>query len=468
MPVGSVTRRSFIDSALRAGAGMSMLGGSAIAALADSSSLIVHSARPQDLETPVHLLTTWITPNDAFYIRSHFYTPAIDAQTWQLPVDGDVARPLALTLDAIRRMPSRDVPVTLECAGNGRGNYDPPVAGVQWRRGAVGNARWTGVPLADVLRKAGLEPSAKFIWFAGADAGLGRAPDFVRSVPIDKVLHGDVLLAYEMNGEPLPLAHGFPLRVIVPGWEGAYCVKWVNHITASDHDHPGPFVSASYRIPRRPVPPGSVVNAADTVPIRGLVVKSIITSPADGAALMPGQAATISGFAWSGEYAIRTVEVSIDGGRSWAFARLGDDHAPHAWRQFTLPWRPRDPGSRVLLSRATDVRGRRQPLAADWNPGGYLFNAVDSVRVNVGEELAASPSHHPSDPYAPIAAVTPQDEAAAELLKTRCTICHATDLIDAQRLDANGWQRELTKMTGWGAQLSPSERDLLIDYLIRR
>ena len=446
---------------------MSMLGGSAIAALADSSSLIVHSARPQDLETPVHLLTTWITPNDAFYIRSHFYTPAIDAQTWQLPVDGDVARPLALTLDAIRRMPSRDVPVTLECAGNGRGNYDPPVAGVQWRRGAVGNARWTGVPLADVLRKAGLEPSAKFIWIDGADTGLGRAPDFIRSVPIDKVLRGDVLLAYEMNGEPLPLAHGFPLRVIVPGWEGAYCVKWVNHITASDHDHPGPFVSASYRIPRRPVPPGSVVNAADTVPIRGLVVKSIITSPADGAALMPGQAATISGFAWSGEYAIRTVEVSIDGGRSWAFARLGDDHAPHAWRQFTLPWRPRDPGSRVLLSRATDVRGRRQPLAADWNPGGYLFNAVDSVRVNIGEELAASPSHHPSLAQAPIA-VTPQDEAAAELLKTRCTICHATDLIDAQRLDANGWQRELTKMTGWGAQLSPSESDLLIDYLIRR
>ena len=387
MHVRSVTRRSFLDAALRAGAGASLLGGGTLVALAEqlasSGSLIVHSARPQDLETPLHLLTSWITPNDAFYIRSHFYTPAIDERAWTLQVDGDVAAPLALTLDAIRRMPSRDVPVTLECAGNGRANYDPPVAGVQWRKGAVGTARWTGVPLADVLTKAGIKSTATDLWVDGADVGLGRAPDFIRSVPIDKAIHGDVLLAYEMNGEPLPLAHGFPLRVIVPGWEGAYSVKWLNHITASDHDHPGPFVSASYRVPRRPVPPGTVVNAADTVPIRGLVVKSIITWPADGAALMPGHATMISGFAWSGEYAIRTVEVSIDGGRSWATARLGADHAPYAWRQFSLPWRPMEPGSRVLLARATDVRGRRQPLAADWNPGGYAWDVVDRVRVNV-------------------------------------------------------------------------------------
>lgn len=472
MHVRSVTRRSFLDAALRAGAGASLLGGGAIAALAEqlasSGPLIVHSARPQDLETPLHLLTSWITPNDAFYVRSHFYTPPIDEHTWTLQVDGDVAAPLTLTLDAIRKMPPRTMAVTLECAGNGRGNVDPPVAGVQWRKGAVGNARWTGVPLVDVLKKAGMKSSAKFIWLDGADTGLGRAPDFIRSVPIDKVLHGGVLLAYDMNGEPLPLAHGFPLRVIVPGWEGAYSVKWATHITASDHDHPGPFVSASYRIPRRPVPPGAVVNAADTVPIRGLVVKSIITSPADGAALMPGQATTISGFAWSGEYAVRTVEVSIDGGRSWAQARLGADRAPYAWRQFTLPWRPDEPGSRVLLSCATDVRGRRQPLEADWNPGGYLFNAVDRVRVNVGEPApAASPSHHAAHPP-PSAAAAPDAEAAEALLNSRCTICHATDLIDAQRLDAEGWQRELGKMTGWGAQLSPSERDLLLDYLIRR
>lgn len=472
MHVRSVTRRGFLDSAFRAAAGASLLGGGAIAALAEqlasSGSLIVHSARPQDLETPVQLLTSWITPNDLFYVRSHFYTPTMDEATWTLHVDGDVNTSLTLTLDTIRQMPSQTLPVTLECAGNGRGNHVPPVAGVQWRKGAVGNARWTGVRLVDVLRRARIKPSAKFIWLDGGDTALGRAPDFIRSVPIDKAIHGDVLLAYEMNGEPLPPAHGFPLRVIVPGWEGAYSVKWLNHITASDRDHPGPFVSASYRVPRRLVPPGTVVNPADTVPIRGLVVKSIVTSPADAAVLMPGRATTISGFAWSGEYAIRTVEVSIDGGRSWATARLGEDHAAYAWRQFTLPWRPDEPGSRVLMSRATDVRGRRQPLVADWNPGGYLFNAVDRVRVNVGEPgLVPSPSL--SSSHAPASTgAAPDADAAEALLRTRCTICHATDLIDAQRLDGEGWQRELSKMTGWGAQLSPAERDLLVDFLMRR
>ena len=467
-----VTRRSFLDAALRAGAGASLLGGGAAVTLAHqlarTGSLIVHSARPQDLETPLPLLTSWITPNDAFYVRSHFYTPAIDAAMWTLQIDGAVATPLALTLDAIRRMPPRTMPVTLECAGNGRGYAEPPVAGVQWRKGAVGNARWTGVLLADVLQQAGIRPSAQFLWLDGADTGPGRAPDFVRSLPREKAIRGDVLLAYEMNGEPLPVAHGFPLRVIVPGWEGAYSVKWLTHITASDHEHPGPFVSTAYRVPKAPVPPGTVVDVTATVPIRGLVVKSILTSPADGAALVPGQPTTISGFAWSGEDAIRTVDVSIDGGRSWANARLGDDRAPYAWRQFTLPWRPDRPGSRVLLSRATDVRGRRQPLAAEWNPGGYLYNAVDRVRVNVEPPgVAASPLQESPRGRGPSTA-SPDDPATARLLETRCTICHATDLIDAQRLDAEGWQRELAKMTGWGAQLSPAERDLLVDYLVRR
>jgi DMSO/TMAO reductase YedYZ molybdopterin-dependent catalytic subunit len=192
-----------------------------------------------------------------------------------------------------------------------------------------------------------------------------------------------VLLAYEMNGERLSPAHGFPLRVIVPGWEGAYSVKWLAHIEASDHDHEGPFVNTSYRMPRWPVAPGSVVHAADTVPIRGLAVKSIITSPADGAVLTHGRTTAIAGFAWSGEYEIRAVHVSIDAGRTWAAARLGADRAPYAWRQFELPWTPSSPGSRIVLSRATVVRGRVQPLASDWNPGGYAWDAVDRIRVDV-------------------------------------------------------------------------------------
>jgi DMSO/TMAO reductase YedYZ molybdopterin-dependent catalytic subunit len=463
-----VTRRHFLHTALSAGAGAALIGKSGIAPFAQQATgggpLIIHSVRPQDLETPVHVLTSWITPNELFYVRSHFYTPTIDQATWALQIEGDVAAPLTLTLDAIMRMPSRTLPVTLECAGNGRGFYDPPVAGVQWRKGAVGNARWTGVPLADVLRKAGLKRSANFVWFDGVDVGLGRAPDFIRSLPLDKAADGDTLLAYHMNGERLPPAHGFPLRLIVPGWEGAYSVKWLNRITAADRDHPGPFVSASYRLPRWPVPPGRAANPTDTVPIRELMVKSVITTPFDDAMLMRGQATRISGFAWSGGHDIRTVEVSTDGGRSWVSATLGTDRAPYAWRQFSIPWIPDEPGSRVLLSRATDVRGRRQPFVADWNPGGYLFNAVDRVRVNV--ETSTIPSQPAPAHFEPAGA--PEDNAAAVLLRTRCTVCHSTDLIDAQRLDAEGWRREMSKMTGWGAQLSAEESDRLIEYLMRR
>jgi DMSO/TMAO reductase YedYZ molybdopterin-dependent catalytic subunit len=387
MKTAGMSRRRFLDSALRAGAATTVIGVRGLAAMAQEASgsgrLIVHSARPQDFETPVQLFTSWITPNELFYIRSHFYTPTIREDMWSLRVDGDVAAPLTLSLDMLMRMPSRTMPVTLECAGNGRGYYDPPVAGVQWRKGAVGTARWTGVPLADLLRTARIKPTAEYLWLDGGDTPLGRAPDFIRSLPIQKALHGDVLLAYAMNGERLAPAHGFPLRLIVPGWEGAYSVKWLTHIAASDRDHPGAFVSTSYRVPRYPVMPGSPVEAADTVPIRGLMVKSIITAPTDGAMLARGRPLTIAGFAWSGENDIRTVDVSIDGGRSWATARLGQDRAPYTWRQFSFSWTPSEPGSRVLLARATDSRGRRQPLAEDWNPGGYAWAVVDRVRVEV-------------------------------------------------------------------------------------
>jgi len=387
MQLSVVTRRRFLDAALRAGAGTALVGVDAFAAVAEQVAspgpLIVHSARPQDLETPSELLTSWITPNELFYVRSHFYTPTIREETWTLQVDGEVASPLMLTMDALLRMPAKTVPATLECAGNGRGNYDPPVAGVQWRKGAVGTARWTGVPLADVLARVGVKRSATFVWLDGGDTPLGRAPDFIRSVPLEKALRGDVLLVYAMNGERLTPAHGFPVRVVVPGWEGAYSVKWLTHITVSNHDHPGAFVATAYRLPRYPIAPGGVVDPSETVPIRGLAVKSIITAPTDDAVVTRGDAVTISGFAWSGEDDIRSVDVSVDNGRSWVTARLGRDRAPYTWRQFSLPWKPTEPGSRVLLSRATDARGRRQPLAADWNPGGYAWDVVDRVRVNV-------------------------------------------------------------------------------------
>jgi DMSO/TMAO reductase YedYZ molybdopterin-dependent catalytic subunit len=344
--------------------------------------LIVHSSRPEDLETPVHLLDSWLTPNDLFYVRSHFYTPTIRPGEWRLRVDGGVERPANLTLDEIKQVPSVSRVVTLECAGNGRAFFEPPVAGVQWRKGAVGTARWTGVRLADVLQQVGVKPGARHIWLDGADVGMGRAPDFIRNVPIDKALHPDTLLAYEMNGEALPVAHGFPLRAIIPGWEGAYSMKWLTRIQVADREHDGAFVQSGYRYPNRPVPPGTAVAPSNSTPLTGLVVKSLITSPETDASIQVGRV-TIAGFAWAGEDEIKQVDVSTDHGRTWKTARLGRDRAPYAWRRFEYDWDVRAQGSYLLMSRATDNRGRVQPIIAEWNPSGYLWNGIDQVRVNV-------------------------------------------------------------------------------------
>jgi DMSO/TMAO reductase YedYZ molybdopterin-dependent catalytic subunit len=386
---GSATsRRLFLQTVCRAGTvlatGRLLSDGELMAQrVSRKEALIVRSTRPEDLETPAHLLTSWITPNDLFFVRSHFYTPSIQAGAWRLRVDGDVGTALELTLDDLRRLPLRTAVITLECAGNGRAFFNPPVAGVQWRKGAVGTARWTGVHLADLLRRAGVRPSARHVWLDGADVGIGKAPDFIRNLPMDKAMDADTLLAFEMNGEPLPLSHGFPLRAIVPGWEGAYSIKWLTRIHVSDREHDGPFVQSGYRYPRYPVSPGAVVAPADMVPLQGLPVKSLLSTPAADSAV-PGGPVRISGFAWAGDEEVARVDVSSDGGRTWTAARLGSDRARHAWRQFEHVWQPAGRGAFVVMSRATDTRGRAQPIVPDWNPAGYLWNAVDQLQVIVG------------------------------------------------------------------------------------
>jgi sulfite oxidase len=343
---------------------------------------LVRSFRPQDSETPVALLNSWITPNEIFYIRSHLYTPSIDLETWTLTVDGEVERPLTLRMNDLRNMPMVSAPVTLECAGNGRAFIDPPVAGVQWEKGAVGTARWTGMPLADVLKRAGVKASGRYVWLDGADRPIGKMPDLIRQLPLDKAMDRNTILAHQMNGVPLPVPNGFPLRVIAPGWEAAYSVKWLTHIQVSAEEHTGFFVQTAYRYPRVRVTPGAAVDPKAMVPLTGLTVKSIITSPVEGETARSGMIA-VRGFAWAGEANITGVDVSVDNGSTWSPATLGDDHAPYAWRQFRYHWRVSEQGSYLILARASDDRGRVQPTVAQWNPGGYLFNAIDSVRVNV-------------------------------------------------------------------------------------
>ena len=344
--------------------------------------LIVRSLRPEDLETPVGLLNTYLTPKELFYVRHHTYAPKVDINDWKLTVDGEVTQALTLTLDDLKKMPKATVTVTLECAGNGRSFFDPPVAGIQWEKGAVGTARFAGARLADVLKKAGVKATGKYVAMNGADKPVGKQPDFIRNLPMDKAIHPDTILAYEMNGEPLPALHGFPLRAIAPGWEGAYSVKWLNHVQVIDKEHEGFFVKTAYRYPNRRVAPGAAVDAKDMEPLTGLIVKSFINSPLEGAGMKPGRV-RITGFAWAGESAISRVDVSMDNGASWVMSRLGKEREKYAWQSFETEFNIPRPGSYLLMSRATDDKGRVQPVAPQWNPSGYLWNVIDEVRINV-------------------------------------------------------------------------------------
>lgn len=342
------------------------------------------SARPPDYETPVALLSDFITPIEHFYVRSHLPVPAaLDAATWTLTVNGLVSTPLSLSVADLRALPQHTVTVTLECAGNGRAFFDPPVAGLQWKKGAVGTARWTGVRLRDILARAGVGPKAAFVHMEGADRPLGTMPAFVRQVPMAKAMHEDTLIALSMNGQPIPPVHGAPLRAIIPGWEGAYAIKWLTRLTVAEASSDSFWVATGYRYPTRRVSPGEAVDARDMAPLTGLVVKSLITAPLEGAAL-PASPFTVTGFAWAGEDDIAHVDVSLDSGATWIRATLTGEQARYTWRRFEYAAPALPVGSHLILSRATDSRGVTQPAVSHWNPSGYLWNQYDSVRVQVG------------------------------------------------------------------------------------
>ena len=344
--------------------------------------MIVHNDRPEDIETPVRYFDSWITPTDAFFVRQHIPRPApIDRGGYRLTVNGMVSKPVQLTLDDLRKLPQYTIPATIECTGNGRGFYTPKVPGIQWLRGAIGNAEWRGPRVSDVLKMAGADASAAYIETDGADVGLASTPDFVRSTPMSKALHPATILALSMNGQT-PDIHGFPVRLIVPGWDGTSSVKWVIRISVAAQPNNGFFMNPGYRYPKYSLPPGTPAKPAELEVIEGMPVKSSITSPEDQARLPIG-AIPIRGFAWAGEQAIERVEVSTDGGSRWRDAELSSPKLPFAWRLFHLDWQPSDPGYYTILSRATDSAGRVQPFVAAWNPSGYLYNAVDRVGVTV-------------------------------------------------------------------------------------
>lgn len=348
-----------------------------------SAQLVARSVRPPDFETPIALLDSFLTPLDAFYVRCHMPVPAaLDEAAWRLGVGGEVGSALSLSVAELRQMPATSVTVTLECAGNGRAFFNPPVAGVQWQKGAVGTAKWTGVRVSDVLKRAGARSTGTHVWMSGADRPLGTQPPFVRQMPMAKAMNPGTLIAYAMNDQPIPAVHGFPLRAIVPGWEGAYAVKWLNNLTVANKDNDNFWIATAYRYPTRRVAPGAAVDAADMAPLTGLAVKSLITRPLDGAVVAPGRI-TVAGFAWAGEDDITKVDVSVDAGATWQPARLTGEAVKYAWRRFEFGFDASRQETHTILSRATDTRGNAQPIAPHWNPSGYLWNAPDQVRIEV-------------------------------------------------------------------------------------
>ena len=333
-----------------------------------------------DAETPLDLLTDYITPNDLFFVRHHWNPVEVDAGRWSLAIDGEVERPLALTLADLKALPRSTATCVLQCAGNGRRLYAPTVPGVQWGYGAAGNARWTGVRVKELLERAGARPEARHLHAFGADVPPGKVPPFHRSVPLEKLVE-DGIVAYEMNGAPLPHLHGFPARLVVPGWAGDHWMKWLGRLSAQPLPQTGFYMDTAYRYPKSPGEPGAPVKPEDTEPVTELFVKSTITKAP--ARARRGRAVAIGGFAFSGAPDVAKVEVTDDGGASWTPATLAPEHDPYAWRIWSFSWTPKSAGEATLMSRATDSRGRVQPREAAWNPSGYLHNGWHAVTVPV-------------------------------------------------------------------------------------
>jgi sulfite oxidase len=421
---------------------------------ADPSRMIVLSPRPEDLEMPLDGFTEWITPIDRFFVRSHTYAPKVNLSEWSLKIDGVVERPMTLTMKDLKKLPRVELVGVLECAGNGRKFYQPRLPGAQWAFGSVGNGRWAGARLRDVLGKAGMKSSATEILFDGADVPLGKMPDFQRTITTAKALHPDTLLAYEMNGQALPVEHGFPLRVIAPGWAGDSWVKWLQHIEVLDHEFEGFWMKSTYRHPTHPVAPGTAVDVSEMVPVTDLNVKSVIATPAAWA--KPGSV-RVQGAAWSNTSPVSKVDVSTDGGQSWKPAKLIGPQTKYGWRIWHYDWKPAE-GKYTLLSRATNMAGQTQPLNQEWNPNGYLWNVAQPVPVTIS---AQGPSSATTE--------TPASEAAPpDAYKAACFSCHDEHMMQQQRITGAQWDRELNKMTGWGAPLKPQDREAILNYLSNR
>ena len=344
----------------------------------NASGLKTVGTEPYVGETPQIALGSWLTPNPLFYVRSQFDYPDLDENSWRLQAASPGGQGITFSLNDIRQLPKHTLPVTLECAGNNRVDLNPKAPGNQFENGAVSNAVWSGTSLNSVLSKMNLSEDVVEILFEGADIGspaADKGPEpYLRSLPLGLARHQDTLLAYEMNGETLPLEHGYPVRLIVPGWYGMAHVKWLTKITALNKPFSGYFQGEKY-----------VFKYEDGTekPVQEMQVKSAITSPCENESLKCCTDYHVSGSAWSGRTDIAKVEVSVDCGNSWREAELIGPSQQYSWQQWNYKWTPDTLGEHTLLSRATNSDGDQQPLESVWNELGYAVNGSKPIKIVV-------------------------------------------------------------------------------------
>jgi len=372
--------RTMIDLALPGGPGEREI----ITDFPEKAAMILQRSRAPLLETPFDVFDKGVfTPNDQFYVRWHWpiIPGSVDAEAFALKVHGHVNQELSLSLtELLKDLPRVELAAVNQCSGNSRGFFEPRIAGGEWANGAMGNALWTGVRLKDVLDRAGVKSGAVQVRFTGLDQAFGDAPRFIKSLDIDHARDGEVMIAYAMNGEQLPLLNGFPLRLVVPGWFSTYWIKMLDDIEVLDRPDDNFWMKTAYKIPDTP---GANMkpDQADVpmVPISKMVPRSFTTNLKSGDMVSAGAPLPVRGIAFGGDCGVTRVELSIDGGKSWQEAQLGKDEGKYGFRQWhaepTLP----APGNYSVMVRCTNENGVVQPSTPNWNPGGYMRNVIEST-----------------------------------------------------------------------------------------
>jgi sulfite dehydrogenase (cytochrome) subunit A len=353
----------------------------------EKTEMILLTDRPPQLETPIHYFRQDLTPNEAFFVRWHLegIPTSVDLRTFRLNVSGHVRKPLQLSMaDLHSQFEPTSIVAVNQCSGNSRSFFEPRVPGGQWKHGAVGNAKWTGVPLKSILDRAQVKAGAVDVSFNGLDVPpLPSVADFIKALAIDHVRDGEVMIAYAMNDQPLPMVNGFPLRLIVPGWYGTYWVKALSDITVLPQAFSNFWTDKAYRIPNSPNGTESPKELAkDTIPINKFNVRSIFVRPEPDEIFHPGIPNEIEGVAFDSGYGIRRVEVSTDDGTSWADARLGPEIGKYSFRRWRASWTPRNRGQYRLVARATNSVGETQSKQ-QWNRSGFMWNVIQQVDVKV-------------------------------------------------------------------------------------